>query len=219
MNRKIKIYSIVLTLIYVTLIGYHLINGFVDFKTGLEMGSASQKSESDISIYHFKVEPVNGRYSFPEEVTNLLTNKPVNMEASEYRVKLFLSDEAAPGWVLSLNIVKVVLSLFIIVVLFYIPILFFGIIKSVTKDRIIDSKVIGKIKRIGWLLICFFIYDFIFYKLLEPIAVRHIIQFEEYNIVYDFSDFSLLILGLVTLIMSEILSMSLKLKEEQDFTI
>lgn len=219
MNRKIKIYSIVLAVVYVTMITYHVFKGFDDFKAGFEMGMSETKSGKNVEIYHFKVEPVSGRYTFPSEVMNLLTNKPVSIEASEYKVKLFATDYIMPEWVSVLNAVRIIFTFLVLVVLFYIPVLFFSIIRSVTKDKIIDGRVIGKIKRIGWLLVGFFIYDFVFFKLLEPITVRHIMQFKDYNIVSDFSDLTVLILGLVTLLMGEILNISLKLKEDQDLTI
>lgn len=219
MNRKIKIYSIVLAVIYVSMITYHVFKGVDDFKAGFEMGKSGAETDKHLEIYHFRVEPVKGRYTFPSAVMNLLTNKPMNIEASEYKVKLSATDNIIPKWISILNVLKTIFSLFVLIILIYIPVLFFSVIRSATKDRIIDGKVIGKIKRIGWLLIGFFIYDFVFFKLLEPITARYIIQFKDYNIVSDFSDLTVLILGLVTLIMGEILNISLRLKEDQELTI
>ena len=49
--------------------------------------------------------------------------------------------------------------------------------------------------------------------------MRNIMAIENYEIVMGQPDYMMLVLGLVILILSEILKMSLKIKEEQDLTI
>ena len=96
--------------------------------------------------------------------------------------------------------------------------MFFRVIRAASKGNLIDLKVIKRIRKIGIILILFYIAD-ILANTIDTLKAEYLVHFENYNFFIDFSGFGTLILGIVTLLLAEILHMTLKMKEEQDLTI
>jgi hypothetical protein len=211
--------------IYASMLGYLLYQGVYDFYAGFKLGMEEAKSaksdgkRSEIGIYHFKVEPRMGRYTYPETIINNADGECVQAEVAEYKVKTTNMNNKLPAYIVVLGWVKSILAFVVLFALLYIPFLFFKTIASVVKNRVIDDKTISRIQRMGWIVTGYFIIDFFFYKIYEVVAVEHLFRLRHYQAAIDYTDCILLILGIVLLLLAEILKVSLKMKEEQDLTI
>jgi len=219
MNTKIKLYCIILSVIYAGIIISHLASSAEIFMKGVELGHDSAEKNSSLYIYHFKVTPENRRYSFPEKMNNSLTGEEMNVEVGEYKIMMNELPEGADSTKEKiLLIVKYLLSFVFVATIIYLPFVFFRIIKGTTKNNIIEIKVIQNISKMGWLLVAMFAIETLI-SVMDVSSIRNLVKIEGYNIVMDYSNYMLLILGVVTLLLAEVLRVSLKLKEDQDLTI
>lgn len=216
MEKKIKLYSIVLALVYFSMLIFSFYEGIDDFITGYKMG---REGKRNIEIHHFKVTPEAGDYSFPEEIKNLKTGKLVDAEPKEYIVQMQAPYESHSALSYSIKITQSIMAFFFIFIFIRIPILFFNTIRSVIKGEILMIKNIKRIAAIGWFLIAYYVLDLTLYNIGEAYIAQQLVQIEGYNITFSFSDSTALILGIVTLLFAEILKLSLRMKEEQDLTI
>jgi len=216
MYKKIKIYSVVLAVIY----GAVFMQGAWEFAQGFMMGINKGTSEMEAgvtgSIYHFMVRPHGGYASFPETTINQITGQEVKIEANEYIFSVVTSGSDKSALIIA--VIKGLMSFVFVGLVVYVFILFFKTIRAVTKDKIIDESVIRKIRKIGWIIIFIFSYRMIFY-IADYCIAKETLKIANYEIIMDYSGYTTLVLGIVTLLLGEILKVSLYLKEEQDLTI
>lgn len=215
MNLKIKIYCILLTIVYMVIIANSAYQGSAGFIEGFKKGA---NKDFSYEVYYLNLKPKEGKYTFHEQLKNEKDSQYISAEANRYLIKTNSSYNTIPS---GLKIIKLVCIVFIAILAFsllFSPILFFSIIYSITKNRIITSSLILRAKVLGWILLLFSIID-ILYTINETMIQRSIMEIENYQIVMEQPDYMMLVLGLVILILAEILKMSLKIKEEQDLTI
>ena len=215
MNLKIKIYCILLTIVYIAIIVNSAYQGSADFMEGFKKGRNKDLSSE---IYYLNLEPKEGKYAFHEQIKNEKDNQYILAEANKYYIKTNTSYDSIPS---ALKVIKLTCFVFMVILvsgLLFSPVLFFSIIYSITKNRIITSSLILRTRVLGWILLLFSILD-ILYTINETMIQRSIMEIENYQIVMGQPDYMMLVLGLVILILAEILKMSLKIKEEQDLTI
>lgn|GEM_PF-1789636 len=219
MNRRIKIYCIIISIIYIGVIFNNLSSYVSAFKLGMDMGRESAKTDRDLALFHLKVIPEGGAFSYPEKIINTLTGKEISAEISELKIMLFENADALhSGFYNFTQACNLIMSFLFIGITIYLPVLFFKIIRAVTKGNIIESKMISRISRMGWVIIIFFLLETIG-GVLNVLGAREILAVENYKMVMDYSNYPFLILGVMTLLLSEILRVSLNLKEEQELTI
>lgn len=190
------------------------------FKAGFKQGHENSHSTTPWYMYtlHLKVLPIEGLHTYPERIINTVTGQEVKAEANNLKIKMVNSNIEIPVYLKVFRGFILVLAVVFLIGIIYLPFLFFSVVKSATKGRILESKVIRNIQRIGWILIIYYLIDTLAY-FSDYLIAQHVITFEKYKAVIDFSDFGLLFLGIVTLLLSEILKVSRQLKEEQDLTI
>ncbi|MDR1706465.1 DUF2975 domain-containing protein [Dysgonomonas sp.] len=215
MNLKIKIYCILLTIVYIVIIVNSAYQGSADFMEGFKNGKDRNYTSE---IYDLNLEPKDGKYTFQEQIKNEKDNQYVSAEVRSYLIKTNTSYSSIPSGLKIIKLVCLVSIVFLVLGLLFSPILFFSIIYSITKNRIITSSLVLRTRVLGWLLILFSIIDII-YTINNTMILSEIMKIENYEIVMGQPDYMMLVLGLVILILAEILKMSLKIKEEQDLTI
>ena len=218
MNSKIKTYCIILSVIYSIVVIYTISDVIDGFKAGYKQGHETSSTPWYMRTLHLKVLPIEGLYSYPEKVINKLTDQEVKAEPDYYRVRLDNSNIEIPLYLKISRGIIIFLSVLSIAAAIYLPFVFFSVVKSATKGEILEYKVIRKIQQIGYILIFYYLMNLLAY-LSDFLISKHVIIFERYRAIIDLSDFGLLLLGLVTLLMTEILRVSRQLKEEQDLTI
>lgn len=220
MEKNIKIYSLIIAIIYLAVIIQNVYEVASVAKSGFEMGWNDSHNHITSELFHFKVEPENGAFSFPQTVKNLLSGQNIDAEVGEYKIRISEPENSETGIGMTIfRIFKMIFSFIILAIFIYIPILFFGIIKSVNKGEILADKTIKKIRRIGWLLLGLFVYNILVYSIGDALIAQQAIKLEGYRIIPDLSNFSSLFLCLITLLLAEILKHTAKMKEEQDLTI
>lgn len=218
MNSKIKIYCIILSVIYSILVIYTLSDVVDDFKAGYKEGHETTTTPWYMRTLHLKVIPTEGIYSYPEKITNTLTAQEISAEPNYLKLKLDNSNIEIPLYLKIFRGIIVALSVLALVSTIYLPFIFFSVVKSATKGKILEYDVIRKIQQIGYILVFYYLMDSLTY-FSDYLISQHVIVLEKYRAIIDLSDFGLLLLGLVTLLMTEILKVSRQLKEEQDLTI
>lgn len=189
------------------------------FKAGYKIGRESSPNTPWYMLtLHLRVLPIEGLHTYPEKIINSVTGQEVRAEANNYKIRIENSNIDIPVYVKVFRGFIIALSVVFLSGIIYLPFLFFSVIKSATKGKILEPKVIRNIQRIGYILIIYYIIDSLAY-FSDYLVAQYVMTFEKYRAVIDVSDFGLLFLGLVTLLMTEILKVSRQLKEEQDLTI
>lgn len=219
MNNKIKTYCIILSIIYTVVVICSLSDAIESFKAGYKQGrESSQTTPWYMHTLYLKVLPIEGLHTYPERIINTVTGQEVRAEANNLKVKMENTNIEIPTYLKVFRGFIFVLAIVFLLGIIYLPFLFFSVIKSATRGKILESKVIRNTQRIGYILIIYYLIDTLAY-FSDYLIAQHVIIFQKYRAVIDVSDFGLLSLGLVTLLMTEILKVSRQLKEEQDLTI
>lgn len=219
MNNKIKIYCIILSILYTVVVICSMSDTIESFKAGYKIGRESSPNTPWYMLtLHLRVLPIEGLHTYPEKIINSVTGQEVRAEANNYKIRIENSNIDIPVYVKVFRGFIIALSVVFLAGIIYLPFLFFSVIKSATKGKILEPKVIRNIQRIGYILIIYYIIDSLAY-FSDYLVAQYVMTFEKYRAVIDVSDFGLLFLGLVTLLMTEILKVSRQLKEEQDLTI
>lgn len=219
MNNKIKIYCIILSILYTVVVICSMSDTIESFKAGYKIGRESSPNTPWYMLtLHLRVLPIEGLHTYPEKIINSVTGQEVRAEANNYKIRIENSNIDIPVYVKVFRGFIIALSVVFLAGIIYLPFLFFSVIKSATKGKILKPKVIRNIQRIGYILIIYYIIDSLAY-FSDYLVAQYVMTFEKYRAVIDVSDFGLLFLGLVTLLMTEILKVSRQLKEEQDLTI
>lgn len=213
MNKKIRVYCLILAIIYVFVVMYTAFMEISSFKAGFKEGITDVPRE----ILHVNMIPKSGGYSFPDKFTDITGKQDIRMEVRSAKV-MVLNPSKLPTAIF-LGYYVVLFSAFVLLgCTVWLPFLFFKIIRAASKGNFLDIKVISRIRKIGIILIFFYFMD-VMACMIDTLKAQYLMDLENYKFFIDFSGFGTLILGIVTLLLAEILSVTLKMKEEQDLTI
>lgn len=219
MNKKIKTYCLILAIVYSIVVIFSIFESVTDFQEGYKQGRNEEtKSLWYAKTLHLHVVPIGGMYTYPEKIKNTLTGQELQAETKIYKILPQNSDRTIPLYLKIFRGSIMALALAFMAALVYLPILFFGVIKSATKGKMLEYKTIRKIQRIGYILIMYYIFDFLAYAS-DFLVAKYLVALENYRAIVNFTDPGILFLGIVTLLFAEILKVSRQLKEEQDLTI
>ena len=227
MDRRLKIMTIAISVIYVIIIGGYIHREMVDFVYGFKMGfkmglesveTGKMPSLSTAGTFFLSLKPENGLRTFPSVFRNQLDRKMMKAEIGNVVVEV--SDVAGrlPKGTQAADTCTVFLSFFTIFVMIIIPIQTFRILRSITKDKIFDPSNIRKMRFIGYALLAFYTANFAVNFLHYRIAAN-VVEIDGYSLKMDWGNSSLILLGFVVLMFAEILKISVHMKEEQDLTV
>lgn len=220
MNKNIKIYSILLSIVYVCLVVFHIANAIDPFMVGFRDGmndANENRGYIGTSVFHVEVAPKAGVYTFasPIAIDNQMS---IPVELQQVKVRVPLDSVVLPSGYAFFTGLRAFLALVLLGVLLYIPFLFFSTSYMVNKGQIYDAKVLRRLKRLGWIVVGYFFLtaslDFV-----QTYFDKQLVAITNYDVIYATPDFVILLLGLVIVFLSEVLKMSLFMKEEQDLTI
>lgn len=213
MNKKIRVYCFILSIIYVFVVVYTIFTELASIKAGVGEGLRGVPRE----ILHVNLVPKSGAFSFPEKVSGISGSQDVRIEIRSAKL-MVLNPAELPRTILIGYYAVFCLALVLLGCTIWLPFLFFKVIRAASRGNLIDLKVIKRIRKIGIILILFYIAD-VFAYTIDTLKAKYLVDLENYNFFIDLSGFGTLILGIVTLLLAEILHVSLKMKEEQDLTI
>ena len=222
MNSKIKIYSIIIAVVYVCVISYTMYESCNDivhsYKQSLKSGSNAEIKP--IRFMVVDVVPTNGSFTFPNSEENLLTGEKIAIETNSLKIRLYDDSDNVPTYLHIIQMSLYILALILFIGLIYIPFAYFGIVKSIGKGEFMSRKTVKKTNRIGFILISCSILE-ILLQFVDTKIAQSQVQLPNYEIVgqIGFSQYAFFIMGMVILILAEILRESLRMKEEQELTI
>ena len=220
MNRTLKIIAIILCMVYVASIGEYIYRGIPDFKHGWNEGynSARDGIKSPTRTFYLSVKPETGERTFPTVLYNQSDGMPMKAEFEKVVVELDVEKEKMPDRTIAAKICFFFLGLFFIIATIMIPFNTFFLIESITTKTVFDPKNIRRLRRIGYALLIFYatniIYNYLYYR-----QKIQFIQVEGYSLTMDWGNTILVIFGLAVLLFSEVLKISVRLKEEQELTV
>ena len=111
MNLKLKVYCILLTIVYVVIIANSAYQGRADFKEGLKAGS---NRDFTSEIYSLNLEPKDGKYAFGEQLENEKNNQYVSAEINKYTIKTNPSYDSVPSGLKMLKLICMVLMVILV---------------------------------------------------------------------------------------------------------
>jgi len=227
MDRRLKIITIAISLVYVAMIGGFIHNEMADFVYGFKQGfnegmkcdgKEGMSTLSATGTFFLTMKPENGLRSFPSMMLNQLDRKPMKAEIETVVVEMSDVKNKLPKGTLVADVCSIFLSLFALLVMALIPIQTFRIVRSITKNKIFDSANIRKLRSIGYALLVFYAATIVV-SFLHYLIASHVIHVDGYVLKMDWGNTTLVVLGLVVLMFAEVLKVSVQLKEEQALTV
>ena len=223
MNNRLKIICVLFAVTYLFIILHVIFTEMLEIniqKTSDDNEEIVEQTEVNSSVtYIFDILPLKKSASFPTiSIENLKTGKPVDIEVRQFSVQLQKQNEHSLSVYIffGINLLVGFLKLFIVI---YIPVQTFKIVKSISRNVIFDTKNIRRIRNLGYTLIILFSVGLLS-QYLGSLTVTNMLAFKDYEIIsMEIKNTSYLLFGFVSLLFAEILKISLKMKEEQDFTI
>lgn len=230
MSRRIKIYCLLLSVIYAGLVVLTMTREYRDFihgfNEGMEQGRAKEKDSENSKRSPFRhyaeLILLPEAEEYPEQLVNTKNGQAVK---TQLRNVIFYIDSTGkanlpplPAWLSVLGSVTILLTFPVLFAVFAIPILFFKIMRAISKGLLLSNRVIRRLQWLGGILVYMFLITWLF-SFVGYLETIHYLELANYEIMFPSEDWLLLILGLVTLLIAEILKVSLKMKEEQDLTI
>lgn len=168
-----------------------------------------------VESYHFSIKAKKGFTSFPDSLVNLVSNQTIKAKYNEVYVIASPSKPViSKGEFMSYTL----LSLIFLIVSIRIPIHFYKIISLIKRDFIFERKIIYLMRWLGLELLIIYIVMVLLLYLNYHIEYSQF-SFSEYEIVMKSMDPIWIFLGIVVLMIAEILSKALIIKEEQELTV
>jgi hypothetical protein len=227
MDRRFKIITIAISVVYVAIIGRGIYREMADFmygfRQGLKEGLISAEtgitpSLSATGTFFLFLKPEAGLRTFPTNLRNQLDRKPMRAEIEQMVVEASDIRERLPKGTLAADICSVVLSFFALFIIALIPVQTFRVVRSITLNKIFDPANIRKLRTIGYALLAFYLANFVINFFHYRVA-KHVVQVDGYTLQMDWGDITLVLLGFVVLMFAEMLKVSVQMKEEQDLTV
>ncbi|MBB4035779.1 hypothetical protein GGR21_001674 [Dysgonomonas hofstadii] len=219
MNTRIKFYCILIAICYVGFFVNMFCNDFDDMKESFIDGANSAREKSSTTPLSVWLEPV-AKENTAITLYNKTGNETINTQFEEARIKVNVPTKDVPVYLFIAEIFFMAIAIFLFIAIVAFPIMFFNVVYNITKNKIITDNVIFKIRIMGWTMIALSLFDALM-RYINIATAKQVLNIENYkiagpdlenNIIY-------LSLGLVTLLLTEILKVSLNLKEEQYLTI
>lgn len=165
------------------------------------------------------MQPKQGAFTTPTSIVNLKNGKNIDVEVRQMFLKIQDADPLSLQLKI-LHVVQMILSLTCFVLIIYIPVQSFKVVRSLVKNEIFDMYNIKRIRRIGYALLVTCAFS-VFGLYVMAAQANYLVDLENYEFVIGMTDQKLLILifGLVILAFAEILKMALNMKEENDLTV
>ena len=225
MSKKLYFYSIILAVVYIIFVGHSLYDAGQEFASGVKDGYNQAKeshehgkTRSQIFLCGGDLTPVKGFATFPTPFLNLKTGEEVHLEITQMMAKITRIPDSLPVYIMGLDILRILLSLVLFGLFFYLPFVVYRILKSISKNAFYSIQNINKIRKVSFLLLGIYVTQMAA-SICLIITTNAYLQIENYKAAFKEFNYSLLFLGLVVLVLSEILRYTRVIKEEQELTI
>jgi hypothetical protein len=220
MSKKLYFYSLCLAVIYAIFVGHALYKGSQSFVSGFKEGWEQSRthSYSSTSICGGDLTPLSGPETFPSKFLNLKTGKEERLEIKQVLAHLSQIPESIPVYVKVMDVFQLLLAFVIIFLFIYLPFVVYRIMKSVSRQDFYSIVNINRIRKVSFILLGIFFISLVINGCMVAVTNTYM-QIEGYKASFKEFNYSLLFLGLVILVLSEILRYTTVIKAEQDLTI
>ena len=219
MSKRLYIYTICLAIAYVVLLGHSLYEmgtvGVAGFKLGYAEGSAGH---TEYHVFGGNLVPITGSATFPSSFINEKTGEVGRLEIRQILAFFTQSPENIPAYVKAMESSKILWSFFLIGFFIYLPFVVYRIFKSIMKEEFYSLKNIRNIRKVSFILLAIFLLEFLM-NIINVVTSNFYMQLKDYKAYLGEVNYTLLIMGLVVLILSEILCYTMSMKEEQELTV
>ena len=227
MDRRFKIITIAISIVYVANIGWYIHHEIANVVYGAKLGTRASQSIAETGEFYalstfgaffLSLKPDDGFRTFPSTMLNQSDRMPMKAEFEKMVVELSDLKGRLPKGTIAADICSVLLSFLSAFVLFLIPVQTFRVVSSITKNKIFDPANIRKLRSIGYAMLALYVTTF-FVNFFHYRIAAHVIHVEGYTLQMDMGNITLVMLGFVVLMFAEVLKVSVHLKEEQDLTV
>lgn len=211
-KTKLVTLSVLATVAYIFIILNSLAISWDDFRLGIEDGKSR-----NLETFYVNLKAREGFSAFPDSLINIKSNSYVNIRHGSSQVRASLPPDLkrkAGKWMIA----EFILSIGIVLIVIYIPILFFKLMKSLMNEVVFDAKNINRLRNIGFSLLLFYVIEIALNQLFY-LKNSALFDFSGYVIQRESADMMMLLIGIVVLLFAEILSRGSAIKEDQDLTI
>jgi len=218
MDRRLKIITIALSVVYLLSIGGEIYRGVkIELDETQKPCETGERFSFTVDFYLTLKSGIDF-LSFPTIIHNQLDNKPMKVEIEKMKVKLSDVKDKLPKRTLVAELCLFFLTLFAFFIMVMIPVQTFRVVRSVTMNKIFDTANIYKLRVIGYALLAYYATNLGFSLIHYKIAAS-VILMEGYSLQIDMGNVTLVLLGFVVLMFAEVLKVSVQMKEEQDLTV
>jgi len=223
-NQKISILTVLAGLIYAFMVVSSFWEGRDDMKRGFKDGwddgnhyaSKSSSSVTRNNCYYLYLSPTKGFDNYPDSLLNMTSNKTVRICSSNIIV---LAPDKLPStaskWY---NALANLLVFTVFIIYLVIPFHFFRFMSLIKKNIFFEKENIRLLRWLGTELVNVY-FGMVLYNFLNYKINASLFSFSEYSLMMDSMDGIWFLFGVVVLLIAEILSKALVLKEEQELTI
>lgn len=220
-STSFKILILFASIAYALMIITNIAHEWDDLKMGFIEGYTTANSEkanqSSFRTYFLTVSPFGSVLNFPDRIVNMKTNQEIN--SRYYQMRILMPEKTKLPFRLKLyNGIQIILSFFLLAIYIFIPFQFYRLMNDVNKGKIFEKETIKIFSRIGVSLLLFY-FALGAFNLISYEIKTSLFSFEHYQIERDITDVIWFVLGLVFMIISEVFTRGIKMKEEQELTI
>ena len=219
MSKKLYIYTICLAIAYVVLLGHSVYEmgtvGVAGFKFGYTEGSSGR---AEYHVFGGNIVPIAGSATFPTSFINEKTGETGRLEIRQILAFFTQSPANIPGYIKVIESSKILWSFLLIGLFIYLPFVVYRILKSVAKGGFYSLKNIRNIRKASFILLAIFLTELLV-NITNVITSNFYMQLKDYTAYLGEVNYTLLMMGLVVLILSEILCYTMKMQEEQELTV
>lgn len=220
-NIKFKSIISIALVCYIIFIASIFVDELEDMKVGFLQGknAASRliNDEQGSDTFYISVAPKVSVLNFPETMENIKCNEEIKIRYYKMKVmqpiglKLNLRNKIY-------RVICTFLAFVVYAVFVFIPFQFYGLMKTLQKEIFFDVKNKKRFINIGAALGIAYWAIFLANYLSFQIS-NSLFEFKDYVIIKEHTNVIWMLLSLVTLIIAEMISRGIKLREEQDLTI
>ena len=219
MSKRLYIYTICLAIAYVVLLGHSFYEmgkvGVAGFKLGYAEGSSGH---TEYHVFGGDIVPIAGSATFPTLFINEKTGEQVRLEIRQVLAYFTKSPDNIPAHIKIMENSKIFWSLLLIGLFIYLPFVVYRIFKSIAKEEFYSLKNIRNIRKASIILLAIFFTELLI-GVVNVFTGNFYMQLKDYKVYLSEVNYTLLIMGLVVLILSEILCYTKAMKEEQELTV
>lgn len=167
--------------------------------------------------YLLKLKLKDKKNYYPDSILNTTTNETI--PARFMTMNVFYQFKESPTlWSILFQMFLMFAILPIMVLLVFIPILFYKLIFSLYRNNVFTPENAKRIQRLG--LFCIIVYAYLFLLELHLyIQAKVVIDLEKYKIIFPELSNEMLLFGVVALIVATMMKRAIAIKEEQELTI